>query len=218
MELGPLLQRARPGRRRAGPGLDQFQPPFDHQDEAGALPDSVTHSEVLYNYVKPPIHGWAFRQLRTPPPSRSPRRAAQTYDRLARWTRSGSTTAEPPGHDLPYYQHGNDSGWDNATTFDAERVIETPDLAAFLVLQLDALAELARAGPAATSQGGGSARTDAARAMLDELWDGERFVAVGAADRATERPAAACSTSAHRPRRRLPAESRRAWPSGSGAT
>ena len=47
-----------------GPGLDQFLLPFDHQDEAGALPDSVTHSEVLYNFVKPPIHGWALRQLR----------------------------------------------------------------------------------------------------------------------------------------------------------
>ena len=31
--------------------LDQFLTPFDHQDDAGALPDSVTHSEVLYNFV-----------------------------------------------------------------------------------------------------------------------------------------------------------------------
>lgn len=35
-------------------GWDQFQLVFDHQDESGALPDSVTHSEVLYNFVKPP--------------------------------------------------------------------------------------------------------------------------------------------------------------------
>lgn len=40
------------------PGLpelarDQFHLPFDHQDETGALPDSVTHSEVLHNFVKP---------------------------------------------------------------------------------------------------------------------------------------------------------------------
>ena len=43
---------------------DQFLLPFDHQDETGGLPDSVTHSEVLYNFVKPPIHGWAVRQIR----------------------------------------------------------------------------------------------------------------------------------------------------------
>src|SRR6185312_1541072 len=45
--------------------LDQFLLPFDHQDEAGALPDSVTHSRVLHNFVKPPIHGWALRRLRS---------------------------------------------------------------------------------------------------------------------------------------------------------
>lgn len=60
---------------------DQFQLPFDHQDESGALPDSVTHSEVLRNFVKPPIHGWAFghlrRKLPTPPADpNSPRRTS----------------------------------------------------------------------------------------------------------------------------------------------
>ena len=49
----------------------QFQLPFDHQDPTGALPDSVTHSEVLYNFVKPPIHGWALRHLRRRLPGRS---------------------------------------------------------------------------------------------------------------------------------------------------
>jgi hypothetical protein len=38
---------------------------------------------------------------------------------------------------------GNDTGWDNSTTFDHDRVIEAPDLAAFLVVQLDVLPELA---------------------------------------------------------------------------
>ena len=61
LELGPLLQRPRPGARRPELAWDQFQLPFDHQDESGALPDSVTHSEVLHNFVKPPIHGWALR-------------------------------------------------------------------------------------------------------------------------------------------------------------
>ena len=44
---------------------DQFLAVFDHQDERGALPDSVAHSEVLYNFVKPPIHGWALEQFRS---------------------------------------------------------------------------------------------------------------------------------------------------------
>ncbi len=65
------------------------------------------------------------------------------YQRLARWTGFWLDHRRVPGHQLPYYQHGNDSGWDNATTFDGDRVIETPDLAALLILQLRQLADLA---------------------------------------------------------------------------
>ncbi|WP_328224606.1 amylo-alpha-1,6-glucosidase [Streptomyces sp. NBC_00310] len=174
------------------PGLpelarDQFHLPFDHQDETGALPDSVTHSEVLHNFVKPPIHGWAFarlsRRLTTPP---SEAELTETYDRLERWTSFWLTARRAPGAALPHYQHGNDSGWDNATTFDPERVVVTADLAAFLVLQLHELARLATQ----------LNRPDQARrwmrdaeatqsAMLDQLWTGDRFVSRGVAGGAT---------------------------------
>ncbi|WP_106401417.1 amylo-alpha-1,6-glucosidase [Actinocorallia populi] len=123
---------------------DQFQVMFDHQDSSGALPDSVTHSEVLYNYVKPPIHGWAFGLLRRRMSRELTRRElSETYDRLGRWSRFWLDSRRAAGSPLPHYQHGNDSGWDNATAFDPERVIETADLSAFLVLQLRRLADLA---------------------------------------------------------------------------
>jgi hypothetical protein len=153
----------------------QFQLPFDHQDESGALPDSVTHSEVLHNYVKPPIHGWALRQLRRRLP-RPPDRAAlaETYDRLARWTGFWLDARRVQGHELPYYQHGNDSGWDNATTFDGGRIVQTADLAAFLVTQLRCLADLAdELGEPADRWSREADRIRAA--MLRDLWDGERF-------------------------------------------
>ncbi|GAA3302231.1 glycogen debranching protein [Dactylosporangium vinaceum] len=136
---------------------DQIRLVFDHQDDSGALPDSITHSEVLYNFVKPPIHGWALARLGGP---RDPR----TYEQLARWTEFWLTARRAPGEELPHYQHGNDSGWDNATLFDAGRVVQAPDLAAFLILQLREL--------------GWHERADRLRAaLLERLWDGERFVA-----------------------------------------
>ncbi|MFF5573773.1 amylo-alpha-1,6-glucosidase [Streptomyces luteogriseus] len=159
--------------------LDQFALPFDHQDDSGALPDSVTHSEVLYNFVKPPIHGWTFghlrRRLPTPP---GPAELAETYGRLERWTRFWLTARRAPGADLPHYQHGNDSGWDNATTFDPARVIESADLAAFLVLQLRELATLATAldkADEAVSWTRTAEETQAA--LLDQLWATDGFVA-----------------------------------------
>jgi glycogen debranching enzyme len=158
--------------------LDQFLTPFDHQDASGALPDSVTHSEVLYNYVKPPIHGWALGRLRA--------RASEpvTHDQLlaiygglSRWTRFWLDYRRIDGHALPYYQHGNDSGWDNATTFDRRRVVESPDLAAFLVVQLDTLIGLAGELETGDAPGWADERERLLAALCSDLWDGDRFFA-----------------------------------------
>ncbi|MFC8665096.1 amylo-alpha-1,6-glucosidase [Streptomyces sp. NPDC057199] len=161
---------------------DQFSLPFDHQDESGALPDSVTHSEILRNFVKPPIHGWTLGRLRKRLPEPLDRtELAATYDRLGRWTDFWLTARRAPDTALPHYQHGNDSGWDNATTFDAERVVVTADLAAFLVLQLHELAALATELGRHDDARGWTRTAEATQAaMLDELWTGEGFVARGA--------------------------------------
>ncbi len=170
------------------PGLadlawDQFALPFDHQDQAGALPDSVTHSEILYNYVKPPIHGWALNHLRARISEPLPRaELAAAYERLGRWTRYWLDARRAPGGDLPHYHHGNDSGWDNATTFDPERVIESADLAAFLVVQMRTLSRLAEEhGDAAAATRWTQAADSMRTALIEQLWDGEqeRFVARG---------------------------------------
>ena len=163
--------------------LDQFLAPFDHQDETGAPPDSVTHSEILYNYVKPPIHGWALAKLRERfPDALTAVQLDDLYGRLSRWTRFWLDHRRVDGHALPYYQHGNDSGWDNATTFDRDRVIESPDLAAFLVVQLDVLAGIAdELGH--ESAGWRDEREVILAALVDELWDGTDLIARGADSR-----------------------------------
>ncbi len=167
-----------------GVALDQFLTPFDHQDASGALPDSVTHSEVLYNYVKPPIHGWA---LGGTPQAGSTRPELRRVQRdLPGPRRLDSVLARlPPGRRAtrsPYYQHGNDSGWDNSTTFDRSRVIESPDLAAFMVVQLDTLIGLADELEIGAARDLGPASvTPSSTALCGQLWDGERFVARDAA-------------------------------------
>ena len=156
----------------------QFCLPFDHQDPSGALPDSVTHSEALYNYVKPPIHGWVLGHLVSRlGESLTPTRVEQAYDRLGRWSRYW-LGRRAPGSLLPHYHHGNDSGWDNATTFDGARVIESADVAAFLTLQLRRLAAMA-AQLARTEDAENWTRLadDLQTAMIRQLWTGECFAA-----------------------------------------
>ncbi|GAA1383959.1 amylo-alpha-1,6-glucosidase [Catellatospora chokoriensis] len=158
---------------------DQFQTPFDHQDPAGALPDSVTHSEILHNFVKPPIHGWTLRQLRRRLPSVLGD-LNQAYQRLAAWTRFWLDHRRAPGSPLAHYHHGNDSGWDNATCFDRERVVESADLAAFLVLQMSELADVA--AELGLHHEAAAWRCDSEQMhadLIEHLWTGRRFRARG---------------------------------------
>lgn len=165
--------------------LDQFLAPFDHQDAAGAMPDSITHSEVLYNFVKPPIHGWALTRLRERLGRPLGRVELETvYARLARWSRFWLDSRTVAGRALPYYQHGNDSGWDNSTTFDHDRVIEAPDLAAFLAVQLDVVADLADELGLDDAAHWRDERDRVEQALLTELRDADGFFAVGALSRA----------------------------------
>jgi glycogen debranching enzyme len=156
---------------------DQFQLPFDHQDPAGAIPDSVTHSEVLYNFVKPPVHGWALMRLREQlADDLSREELTDIYHKLSVWTRFWLDARRAPGHELPHYQHGNDSGWDNATTFDPERLVQTGDLAAFLTIQARTLASLAtELGDAAAAASWAHIADGIRTALLRDLWDGTTF-------------------------------------------
>ncbi|UWZ59630.1 glycogen debranching protein [Dactylosporangium aurantiacum] len=156
----------------------QFRIPFEHQDDTGGLPDSVTHSEVLYNFVKPPVHGWTLARLRHRIPGLDRAELEAVYGQLVRWTNFWLTVRRVPGEDLPHYQHGNDSGWDNATLFDAARVVQSADLAAFLVLQARELAALAdRLGLHHEAPAWTRCADELRDALLGQLWTGDRFTA-----------------------------------------
>ncbi|WP_372448316.1 MGH1-like glycoside hydrolase domain-containing protein [Kibdelosporangium banguiense] len=117
---------------------------------------------------------------------------ARAYRQLAAWTSFWLDHRRPPGHELPYYEHGNDSGWDNSTVFRDDCLVQSADLAAFLVLQMKELATLAAELGEPSAQWTERAET-LLTTMLTDLWDGTRFLS---RDVASERsaPAPACST------------------------
>lgn len=127
------------------PGLawDQFMVMFDAQDEFGALPDYINDVESVWNFVKPPIHGWTLQRLLQRSEAITTDHLAEAYDPLCHWTDWWLHYRDTNGDGLPEYNHGNDSGWDNATVFAHGVPVESPDLAAFLVYQMDVLADVA---------------------------------------------------------------------------
>jgi len=126
------------------PGLawDQFMLVFDLQDKSGSVPDCINDAYSTSNFCKPPIHGWTLFKL-AERMELSAEQCAEAYDRLGRHTSWWLKYRDGDGDGICEYWHGNDSGWDNSTAFSVIPPLELPDLAAYLVIQMDALAWLA---------------------------------------------------------------------------
>lgn len=121
--------------------LIQFMIPYLHLDECGRAPDSVApEKRIGKEFVKPPIQGWIYRRMMERNEFFKQRDVlAKVYFPMKRntdwWLNFRGET--------PSYHHGNDSGADNSTSFDAGIHIETPELVAFLSVQCRLIADIA---------------------------------------------------------------------------
>jgi len=121
---------------------DQFMTLFDHQDTFGAIPDYINNLKSEWNFLKPPIHGWALQKMMKYH-DYSDKRLLEAYLPLCKWTDWWLLHRDYDNDGIPQYDHGNDSGWDNSTVFSRRPPIESPDLVTFLILQMDVLADVA---------------------------------------------------------------------------
>ena len=121
---------------------DQFMLLFDCQDPTGLIPDSINDAEAVWNFCKPPIHGWALRWMMKNM-SLTRQQTEEAYRRLAAWTNWWLAYRDYDCDGLCEYNHGNDSGWDNSTAFSVLPPVATPELQAFLIIQMDVLSDLA---------------------------------------------------------------------------
>lgn len=119
---------------------------FDHQDPNGMIPDMIHDLDAIYNFTKPPIHGWTIRKLVAKNGLKASRPyLEQLYKPVNHLTEWWFTMRDFDDDGMCQYHHGNDSGWDNATLFDQGYPTESADLAAHLVLQSEGLSYMARA-------------------------------------------------------------------------
>lgn len=121
---------------------DQYMVLFDYQDQSGCLPDCVNDSGIVTNFCKPPIHGWTLKKLRSIMVI-DESQMAEAYVKLSKWTDWWLNFRDLNQDGLCEYSHGNDSGWDNSTAFQMLAPVTLPDLAGFLIMQMDELAYLA---------------------------------------------------------------------------
>lgn len=124
--------------------IDQLRLFFDHQSPAGELPDPINDFTRHFGYVKPPVYGWAIlHMIQILGEEKMNKYIAELYNPVAKMTDWWFNFRKNENSELCTYLHGNDAGWDNATAFDQGFPTIGPDLAAHLVLQMEALSVMA---------------------------------------------------------------------------
>lgn len=162
---------------------DQMMTVFDQQDELGALPDACNDRELVWNYCKPPIHGWALNWMMERTSFIRSDQVRQIYGPLCRWTEWWFRYRDDDRDGIPQYHHGNDSGWDNATPFMVGAPLESPDLCAFLVLQMETLARMAmQLNNVEEAESWQRRGEELLEKMLAHFWQGDHFVALRSGD------------------------------------
>lgn len=150
----------------------------DLQDPSGVLPDLANDRFVSWSFCKPPVYGWTLLQMARTPGLLGPQRVAEIYPPLCRLTEWWFGQRDDNGDGIPQYNHGNESGWDNSTVFRHLPPVDSPDLSAFLVLQMEWLAgAAAQLGDAAASERWQARASELLGKLLDHFWRGDRFVA-----------------------------------------
>lgn len=123
--------------------LDQYLMFSDHQDRSGMYPDFINDKEISYACAKPPVYGWAYQKMmKINPVFKNITLLEKVFDTISKFTNFW-LNYRMSDLGLPYYVHGNESGWDNGTFFKEGVPIITPDLSAFLIRQLDFLSDIA---------------------------------------------------------------------------
>ena len=153
--------------------MDQFMIMYKHINRVGRVPDAISQSYKVWNFVKPPVQGWMYKQMiKRNPEFKTPHALEEVYFDMKRNTDWWLNLRG----DVPSYYHGNDSGQDNSTCFDASEHIETPELIAFLSVQCSFLSEAAEILNYPTDKRVYSmlAKELGERAIKD-YWDGEKI-------------------------------------------
>ena len=153
--------------------MDQFMIMYKHINRIGRVPDAISENYKVWNFVKPPVQGWMYKQMiKRNPEFATPHALDEVYFDMKRNTDWWLNLRG----DVPSYYHGNDSGQDNSTCFDKSEHIETSELIAFLSVQCSFLAEAAEILNYPTDKRiyAQLAKELADKAVKD-YWDGERI-------------------------------------------
>ena len=162
--------------------MDLLSNMFDWISPVGQLPDMVDDGQCTAQAIHPPTQGWSLLWIAQKHDlgKEVPRETLEfLYDGFSRWADWFLFARDDDRDGLPQYDDGDEIGFDDCSPFEFHTTLETPDLAAYLVLIYDALSLLAEALGKPEARDDWTRRADAlTKRLIDAFWNGERFVAL----------------------------------------
>ena len=161
-------------------GWDQMLVSFDHQDEVtGQLPDFYDDYAGQFTAIRPPIQGWALKLMkRLGYYQQIPlEEIREFYPKCAAWADFFAKYRTDGVDGLPHYEHSDESGMEDGSTFRESNDMVTPDLPAYLVLLFEELGEMSEQlgmDPSVKEEWYRKAK-DIQQRLIDKLWNGEYF-------------------------------------------
>jgi glycogen debranching enzyme len=131
---------------------NQLRIMLDHQREDGMIPDAVHDEGVIARWklpgvdhesdvTKPPLIAWAALKLYNTSGNRE--FLDEIYEPLCRWNTWWFEKNDDDRDGIAQYNHGFSSGLDDSPLWDEGMPVESPELNTYLVMQMDALGEIA---------------------------------------------------------------------------
>jgi hypothetical protein len=160
--------------------VDLLLGPLDRVSSVGQFSDLYNDATVVTQLVKPPMHGWALKQIMKHHNllEEVPReKIEQLYDAVGRWGDWFMTYRDEDGDGLPSYEHSDETGFDDSTMFRQHMQVTSPDLPAYLVLLFEAVGDLAKllGKPDSETSAWYQKSADMLERLVTKMWDGQRF-------------------------------------------
>ncbi|NLL39336.1 MAG: hypothetical protein GX254_07110 [Clostridiales bacterium] len=161
--------------------IDLLLGPMERASPVGQYSDLYNDAITVTQFVKPPMHGWAIKQIMKHHNllEEVPReKIEQLYESVGRWGDWFMNYRDEDGDGIPAYEHGDETGFDDSTLFREHMQVASPDLCAYLVLLFEAVGDLAVLLEKPKEESGAwyGKSADLLDRLVKKMWDGERFV------------------------------------------
>ncbi|MBQ4257757.1 MAG: hypothetical protein II713_02015 [Clostridia bacterium] len=151
---------------------------FRWQDDYGMLPDMLYDSYQSFGGTKPPFYGVALEFLKefTDFSFASRTELVTLYEGLSKWVYWWLSWRDTDLDGLAQYDTADESGFDDCSFFQKGGPVAAPDLAAYLILSMDHLADLAqKLGRTYEAREWKRRADEMLQKAISYLWNNDRF-------------------------------------------